>query len=160
MANFHMDDGQQTRSILMDRLYLHFAKIIPDLAVARGQFEIATRMDHAMTGTVVQLRGWLLNGHKIDRADSNEIEFPASPWQFFKQQYAPKWWLRRWPVVIQMRTITVAIHHHYICPHVAVDPDNLRTTDPHYLWMGEMSGQLPGGSIEKYEATQRESQMY
>jgi hypothetical protein len=148
---FQIDESEKNRSIVMERLFLHFHKIIPDLAVFRGQFEFATRLDQAIVGTVCDLRGWLLDGHKIARIDSDIVEFPVTPWQFFKQRYAPKWFLRRWPVVMEGRTIRVAVHHHFVCPHVAIPTDETSGRFAHFVWMGEMSGQLPEGTSKQRE---------
>ena len=156
MPNFKVSEQELPRSVLMDRLYLQFHKIIPDLAMSRGQFEFATHLDQTMVGTIAQLRGWLLDGHKIQRTDSETIEFPASPWQFFKQRYMPKWFLSHWPVIMDERAIRVAVHHHYICPHVSIEKHDLGGSNLHFLWMGEMSGQLPEGSIERWQTDQRE----
>ena len=151
---------ERSRSIVLERLYVHFHKIIPDLQLSRNQMEFATRLDQGVVGVVAQLRGWLLNGHKQDRIETDIIEFPTSPWQFFKERYAPKWWLRRWPVICSNRPIRVAVHHHYVCPHVAVDNNDPHGHTIHYLWMGEMSGQLPGGSVKDWQARQREQETY
>ena len=151
---------ESTKAVLMERLYVHLHKIIPDLAVSRGQFEFYTRLDQAMVGTIAHFQGWLLDGHKKDREESDVIEFPASPWQFFKQRHAPKWFLSRWPVVMEERTVRVAIHQHYICPHVSIEKHDLDGANLHFMWMGEMSGQLPGGSVEKQQQQKREQELY
>ena len=159
--NFRTDvESERSRAIVMERLYVHFHKIIPDFYLARGQFELVTRLDQAVAGIVAQLRGWLLDGHKCDREETQIIEFPATPWQFFKQKYAPEWWLRYWPVRMSERRVLTAIHHHHICPHVAIEEDNLGARAVHFLWMGEASGQLPEGSAARYEDAQRKQEMY
>ena len=159
--DFRIDaELERSKSVLMERLHVHFHKIIPELSLSRGQFEFATRLDQAVAGTVAQLRGWLLDGHKCDCEETQIIEFPATPWQFFKQKYAPKWWLRRWPVVLEERRVLTAIHHHHICPHVAVPDGSVEARAVHFIWMGEASGQLPQGSVARYEAAQREQELY
>ena len=160
MSNFPISASATSQAVVMERLYVNFHKIVPDLALARGQFEFFTRLDQAMVGTVAQLRGWLLDGHKQDREEFDVIEFPASPWQFFKQRYAPEWWLRRWPVAMEERRVCVAVHHHHICPHVTVESSDLDGRSLHFMWMGEMSGQLPDGSCAEYAKRKHEQEMY
>ena len=87
------------------------------------------------------LRVWFVSGHKLDvLTERDTFEFPSSPWEFFKQKYAPKWFLKRWPVKTETKEFRVAIHHHYVCPHI--EPPSGNGPNIHYAWMGKMSGQL------------------
>ena len=94
-------------------------------------------VEQAQGGCVMMMTAWLLDGHKQDvRKESEDIEFPATPWQFFKKLYMPKWFVRRWPVRNTTTRLTVAEHHHYLCPHVPVEDSGI-----HFRWMAQMSGQ-------------------
>jgi hypothetical protein len=45
---------------------------------------------------------------------------PASWWEALKQEYAPAWFLRRWPVrVREIGVSTTAVYN--TCPHIAVN---------------------------------------
>lgn len=96
-------------------------------------------IERAEGGIVQSLRAWLLDGHKQDVSkETTDIYYPATPWQFFKQLYAPKWYLRKWPVKNTIKRVVVAEHHHHMCPHVVVD-----NKADHFRWMARMSGQWP-----------------
>ena len=113
----------------------------------RGQVELYERVDRASQDLVLGLKVWLLDGYRRDiRTETDVIEFQKTPWQFFKQKYAPSWFVRRWPVVTENRQIRVSVHHHYVCPHVSVDGGDKLGNFIHFRWMGEMSGQIPEGS--------------
>ena len=129
--------------LLFEKTLLAFAKTIPEYRVREWQAGLSLReLPDVAEEFAAILRVWFLSGHKVDvLTESDFIDFPASPWQFFKQQYAPKWVMRRWPVIVEAKHFRVAIHHHYVCPHVDV-PDG-KGSYVHYAWMGKMSGQLP-----------------
>ena len=138
-----MNQTNKVQSLLFERTLIAFTKLIPEARIAEWQAGLSLRAlpDIAEEFAAI-LRVWLLSGHKVDvLTESDTIDFPASPWQFFKQQYAPKWFLRRFPVVMETKHFRVAIHHHYVCPHVEVP--NEKGPHVHYAWMGEMSGQIP-----------------
>lgn len=94
-------------------------------------------LSDTVDGMVVLVRTWMLDGHKLDRTETSTIEFPATPWEFFKQEYAPKWFLGRWPVKYKQTTVNTAFHHHYVCPHINMKEDK----HVHVMWMYENSGQ-------------------
>lgn len=80
---------------------------------------------------VLTLRSFLLDGRKFDHSETTAISTPATPWQFFKQEYMPKWFLKRYPVRVVTQHVVTEHHHHYMCPHLSVPSDK-----PHHLyWM-------------------------
>jgi hypothetical protein len=80
---------------------------------------------------VLSLRSFLLDGHKFDRTQTVRIDTPATPWEFFKQEYMPKWFVKRFPVRVVTQHVVTQHDHHYMCPHLSVPSDK-----PHHLyWM-------------------------
>ena len=43
----------------------------------------------AVDELAVYVKTWVLDGHKVDRIEPESIDFPATPWDFWKQEYAP-----------------------------------------------------------------------
>jgi hypothetical protein len=128
--------------ILLEKTLLAFSRLIPKYRLEEWQAGISVRQfpDIADEFSVI-LHAWFLNGHKTDNlTERDTFEFPASPWEFFKQEYAPKWFLRRYPVKMQTKEFRVSVHHHYVCPHIEVPNDKGPLV--HYAWMGKMSGQI------------------
>jgi hypothetical protein len=133
--------SERSQEILTEMLHVAFSRQIPDAMLLSSNAKIRI-FELATGGLVAQLSGWLLDGHKQDvRTEVDVIEFPSSPWQFLKQRHAPEWFLKRWPVVMEERRIRVAVHHHYVCPHVRVEDRG-----KHFMWMGRMSGQVGADS--------------
>ena len=128
----------EARKIVMEKCLVALHQFLPESELLIANHE-AYVFEHHAGGLVLGLKAWLLDGHKLDKMpERSSIEFPETPWQFFKQEYAPKWFLKKFPVKNSVREITTAIHHHYLCPHV-----NVPKKEVHFVWMGEMSGQIP-----------------
>lgn len=139
MKNESLLGYQESRKIIADLLPVAFWNTIPEAMFLSSNAQIKI-IEQSAGGLVMMLHAWLLDGHKRDiREDREVIEFPATPWQFLKQEYAPQWFIRRYPVKMQKREFVVHIHHHYVCPHV----DMAMEKGVHFQWMGEMSGQIP-----------------
>jgi len=94
-------------------------------------------ISYSVDELVMTVNTWVLDGHKVDRIEPESIDFPATPWEFWKQEYAPKWFLERWPVKMKTTVVTKNIHQHYVCPHINIKDDKY----PHIVWMYENSGQ-------------------
>jgi hypothetical protein len=133
----------QIENLLFEKTLLAFHKLLPSYRVAQWQAGVRLReLPDLADSFAAQLHAWFLNGHRVDvMTETDRIEVPATPWEFFKQKYAPKWFLRRWPVKMETKEFRVAIHHHYVCPHIDVPSD--KGNHVHYAWMGEQSGQIP-----------------
>lgn len=141
MANPYVSQEVSIKKFLFEKQYLAFHRLIPDMHLSRSQAELFTYLDHASTDVILALKAWFLDGHKRDvREVRADVEFPATPWEFFKQEYAPKWFLKRWPVKMQKTQYVCEVHHHHICPHVEAPEEY--SPHRHYLWMAEMSGQI------------------
>ena len=128
--------------ILLEKTLLAFAKKMPGYRLSEWQAGLSMRqLPDVADEFVIMLRTWFMSGHKTDvLTERDTFEFPASPWEFFKQKYAPEWFLRRWPVKTEMKEFRVSVHRHYVCPHV--EPPSSNGANVHYAWMGKMSGQI------------------
>jgi hypothetical protein len=126
-----------SHEVVTEMLHVSFHNILPDYPLIRDNARIRV-FEQAVGGAVIQVQSWILDAHKSDvRIERREIEFPATPWEFFKQSYAPAWFLKRWPVKTKTTTYDWSEHHHFVCPHVKVEDRG-----EHFKWMGRMSGQL------------------
>jgi hypothetical protein len=131
--------AHHVKAIQMEMLHVAMHQMLPDCMVLdeRAKFRF---MEQATGGVVAQLVTWLLDGHKKDvRVEWDEMEFPANAWEHVKQDYAPKWFLARWPVKMRTEKFRVSVHHHFVCPHAKVEGNG-----EHFKWMGVMSGQIGG----------------
>jgi hypothetical protein len=62
-----------------------------------------------------------IRDHKIEEV----VFWPKDWWQMLKEQYAPKWFLKRWPVEYDDHTLSVQAYK-AVCPHLAGDDDECR----------------------------------
>lgn len=79
------------------------------------------------------VKSWIIDGHKEIRKETEKINFPATPWQHFKQVYVPKCFLKRYPVKFTTTEVQTAEHHHFLCPHVSMKDDRSK----HMMWIYE-----------------------
>ncbi len=141
------DEDVKSQKIVMEKLHLAFYQMLPDCPAidANMKFRI---LELAAGGVVLAVQSWILDGHKADvRVERRSVEYPDGWWEFFKQDYAPGWFLRRWPVKMKKITYDWSEHHHFVCPHVAVKADS-----DHFIWMASMSGQLDSAKPMKEQA--------
>lgn len=94
-------------------------------------------LSNTVDEVLISVNTWILDGHKVDRLESAEIEFPATPWEFWKQLHMPRWFVKRYPVKFRTTFVTKSIHQHYVCPHINMKDNKY----PHIAWMYENSGQ-------------------
>lgn len=126
-----------SQKIVTEVLMLAFHNTLPDYPLLSDNAKIRI-WEQAIGGIVIQVQSWILDGHKSDvRVERRSVEYPASWWDYLKQDYAPTWFLRRWPVKMTEVTYDWSEHHHFVCPHVKVEDRG-----QHFTWMGKMSGQI------------------
>jgi hypothetical protein len=86
-------------------------------------------VDDASKRMVFHLHSYVL-GKNHGRVDL-ERQWPKDWWEAVKERFAPRWFLKRWPV----RYESVSVHEVVwkVCPHV-----NLKTPDQrqvHFQWL-------------------------
>ena len=124
------------QELSFDRQELAMWRVLSDYPLLQNNAKIKVT-EQAVGGLLFMLRAWCLDGHRQDiRKETEDIEFPATPWEFYKQEYAPNWFHKKCPVKTKTTRITVAEHHHHLCPHVVVE-DKWN----HFKWMAVQSGQ-------------------
>ena len=82
---YAVNEPLHANKVVLDQLMLAFYTTLRESYPAIGEnakmriFEQATTAD-----LVMAVNSWILDGHKIDRLESTEIEFPATWWEFLK----------------------------------------------------------------------------
>lgn len=85
--------------------------------------------DHILNSLVYELFSYVIADTRDSQTLKQEtrIEYPASPWEYFKSRHMPAWFTKRYPVqrhcvvvpqVVINRKVTRA------CPHVMLPPDH------------------------------------
>ena len=73
---------------------------------------------------------FLANVHRNDKETVTVYEYPATAWDFIKEKYAPKWFLKRWPVQYERKDVVVWSERNFMCPHLPTE-----SSYPHALWL-------------------------
>jgi len=68
----------------------------------------------------IELQAWC--ARNVNPSATDHVDVPYDWWEHFRERWAPKWWLRRHPVI----TRRIVIEYYRVCPHADV-PWN----DPH-----------------------------
>jgi hypothetical protein len=135
---YHVNQAVHADKVVLEELRLAFYTSINDYPPLGENAEIRIReLRYAVDQLAIYAVSWILDGHKVDRSEKDTIQFPVTPWDFWKQEHAPKWFLKRFPVKFKDTTVTTAIHKHFVCPHINMKDDRF----PHIAWMYENSGQ-------------------
>lgn len=125
----------EAKRVVLEKLQLAFWNTMP--AIGENTEVDIRQLSDSFDKVIMYVRSWILDGHKVDRIEPESIDFPATPWDFWKQEYAPKWFLERWPVKMKITVVNKNIHKHFVCPHINIKEDRY----PHIVWMYENSGQ-------------------
>ena len=125
----------EAKRVVLEKLQLAFWNTMP--AIGENTEVDIRQLSDSFDKVIMYVRSWILDGHKVDRIEPESIDFPATPWDFWKQEYAPKWFLERWPVKMKTTVVNKNIHKHFVCPHINIKEDRY----PHIVWMYENSGQ-------------------
>lgn len=125
-----MSEKAQLRRIVLEKLRISIEQAISlrDMNFARNHAEMSAQIDDFARALIIRLATYLLAGPEEVRVDVEE-KWPADWWQAFRERWAPRWWLRRWPV----RYKTLSIHRRLktrVCPHA-----NVKTDRDHLEWL-------------------------
>lgn len=91
-------------------------QVISQQQIDHMDIDVAT--DWLMGQFAVTLRTELY-GEQLARATAEEhLEFPVTWWQHLKHDYAPDWFLARWPVKTKTWSLTVTANKWRIYPYI------------------------------------------
>jgi hypothetical protein len=119
----------EAKRVVLEKLQLAFWNTMP--AIGENTEVDIRQLSDSFDKVIMYVRSWILDGHKVDRIEPESIDFPATPWDFWK------WFLERWPVKMKITVVNKNIHKHFVCPHINIKEDRY----PHIVWMYENSGQ-------------------
>lgn len=118
----HVTTEAEASVLLTERFQFYAQAEATEFPGAVGSVNIKVRREADVCDRLLYtLTAWMLDAHKEVRRDMTKVVFPASPWDFFKQEWFPAWALERWPAKYNATEVPFAEHHHHICPHLVVD---------------------------------------
>jgi hypothetical protein len=109
----------------------HYAKVL----LLEPQISLNEHAQHIADRFMFQLEGylWGKNDKREDKRTETktaDVSWPSTWWEHWKEQHAPDWFKKRWPVKYSgVKYDTEIIHHTTIhetriCPHLSIDSRN------------------------------------
>jgi len=94
------NDPVHANKAVLEQLQLAFWTTIKQLYPPIGENAKLRiqNISYSVDELVMTVNTWVLDGHKVDRIEPESIDFPATPWEFWKQEYAQETILERIPV--------------------------------------------------------------
>ena len=87
------------REVALERLQYACQKAFPPAML--DQLSVERVADIVTGGVVYQFRAAIF----AQRLDEQVVRYPADWWQALKQRFAPRWFVRRWPVLETIKTM-------------------------------------------------------
>lgn len=119
--------------IVLDRFRIAFRQAI-SMQQFQGETDIKLVMDHCMRQLIVEVQAFIAAKEHKSLVKSSSIQLPADWWQYFRERWFPRWWLRKHPV--KMMTIE-QVHTDQIinvCPHLPISTNGGRQ-QLHLEWL-------------------------
>ena len=124
-------DDFKLESVIIDRLQLSVIESLSKAYPMVAQNMTVERLADLYAERVVYaFMSYLANVHRDDKETITIYEYPATAWDFLKEKYAPKWLLKRWPVLYAKKEVVVYSTQNFMCPHLPTEP-----TYPHAMWL-------------------------
>jgi hypothetical protein len=129
----------EPKDILVDKLQIAVqigvnTRLQHDYPMIAENLEVTSqRLAHLSDCVVYTFSSFLANIHKQDKETTSLYKYPATPWEFFKEKYAPQWFLKRWPTRYESKNVITWCERNFMCPHMSMPSDRW----PHVLWLYE-----------------------
>ena len=131
-------------SYIIDKVLLESRIAIPRHVLANT--EIIKLEDHVCDGLVYHFRSFLAGKkHEVERSEES-IKVPNSWWDHAKERFAPKWFLKQWPISYRTIATKTVFSFTDICPHIEL-PKNDKA---HFEWLTTKTN-LQGDNHEQYQ---------
>jgi hypothetical protein len=136
-------DSVTAQKLLLDKIQLNFQLELRDFPAVAQNMELSLRQSkYAADHMTYMIKSFLTNVKREDTASTTLFKYPATPWEFYKEKYAPMWFLKRWPVRYESEEVVTSSVKNFMCPHLVLS-DNY----PHAMW-------LMDGRDGRYSSTQ------
>lgn len=87
--------------------------------------EFTLRWERAIEAVQLQLRAYVFSMKVGERRKEVVFWVPATWWQHWKREHAPRWLKQRWPVRLEKLSGTVREQAYDLFPHASVIPESL-----------------------------------
>jgi hypothetical protein len=118
-----MPDREQ---LLLTQLAVKVSRAMPQLGSFTSEKAHLEAVKNEAFGMMLELRSAVLGAQILSDTQAVSIEYPATWWQHLKQDHAPAWFTRRWPVRMTRRVAEVNFTRYdtYPMADVPLPPDD------------------------------------
>ena len=122
MIKPHQLDPIQMKRYLIKKVEIGLNTVVPRHFLMNA--EIDKFADYMTDDLIFRFRSYLAGTNRQTESIEQTVKVPLSWWDHVEERFAPKWFLKRWPV--QYRTIEVkkVVTVTNICPHIEVPNDD------------------------------------
>ena len=136
-----MPPTPEFKKVVVDKLILN--RLVPSLADEYPSLVdnlTVSYSDYRITGGVLHhFKTFLNNVETVEASEKTLYKYPSSPWEFYKEKYAPKWVLKKWPVDYTTKKVEVVRKTtNHMCPHLSLSDQY-----PHVLFLYEGYNKFP-----------------
>jgi hypothetical protein len=117
MNGENFPDAEEFRA---QRVHFYAQSLLADYPGLAGSLEVRAIESATIEGLVYTMRAWCLAGQVPGNTSHETVRWPKGWWQAWKDQYAPDWLKRRFPVRYAEKEIEKTVNVYFVCPHVHV----------------------------------------
>ena len=109
--------GNHSKEYVLKRVTLTIEKFCEVTEISHGTFMPDVYLDYATERMLLRISQYLLT----DKKEGTIVRSPLTPLEFFKEKYAPKWLIKRYPVKYKETKIDFRVMY----PDYKLSPDQL-----------------------------------
>jgi len=128
MREIKLNNNAQYDELILEKVRIGLSEYISKEQILNFNIEIIG--DNLTDSIIFKIRGFLM-GEKLREEKRNwRVSYPSSWWQMLKEQYFPKWLLKKYPVkyTIKKRKVTFKVYEVYPKLPIAIP----KYTDSHF----------------------------
>jgi len=123
---------QEIEEIVLEKIRFGIRNVMP--GSLRNELSMVSDWEIFSDSIIRQIHGYLL-GNKVNTEEHDDVVkiYPATIWEELKEDFAPQWFLKRFPVryIKEIRHRTV--NNYKVCPHLDAPKNDMHirflTTD-------------------------------
>ncbi len=122
----------QIEEIILEKIRFGISHVMS--GTLRDSLKLTTDWDIFSDDILRQLKGYLV-GNKVNTEQYDDLVkiYPATMWEELKEDFAPKWFLRYFPVRFTKNIRHRTVNNYRVCPHLDIPSKK----DLHIKWLVE-----------------------
>lgn len=110
-------DTVQMDRITLEKIQFGIQQMVSPALMDDMRYE---SMEDFTTQSIIQRLTFYLWGNKVNEEEYDELVkvYAATMWEELKEDFAPLWFLKRWPVRYHREITHHTTKHYHVCPHL------------------------------------------